>query len=354
MSAPLPPDRPTAPLLDVVGIGSPLVDVLAPATDDEIDGAGLVKGSMALVDLARAETIYEAMAPTVEVSGGSVANTMAGVAALGGSAGFVGKVADDVLGQVFTHDIRAAGVAFTPTVAPATGAADGETVGTGRCLVLVGSDAERTMATHLGVATTIGPADVPDELVARGRVAYLEGYLWDLPPAKEAMRRVIEVCHAHDGSVALSLSDPFCVERHQREFLDLLVDGVDVLFGNEEEVTRLFGAASVEAALDAAAETGLLVAVTLGAQGSVVMTAGGPLAVPAAEVDHVVDTTGAGDLFAAGFLYGLTHGAGPEDCARLGGLCAGEVIGHLGARPQADLAQLAAAAGLAGAVPPLP
>ncbi len=356
-----------SPPLDVVAIGSPLVDVLAPAGDDEIASAGLVRGSMALVDLAHAERIRSAMGPTTEVSGGSAANTVAGVAALGGSAGFVGKIADDELGRVFTHDIRACGVEFHPAIADGpgddgpgaigpgaigpgevgrSGPVDAEAVGTGRCLVLVGEDAERTMATHLGVATTIRPEDVPEALVARGRIAYLEGYLWDLPPAKEAMRRTVDVAHRHDGSVALSLSDPFCVERHQREFLDLLRDDVDVLLGNEEEMVRLFGARTLDGALSAAEETGLLVAVTLGARGSVVLTPRGPAEVPASSVDRVVDTTGAGDLFAAGFLYGLTHGAGPETCARLGALCAGEVIGHLGARPQHDLRELAAAAGL--------
>jgi sugar/nucleoside kinase (ribokinase family) len=341
--------------LDVVAVGSPLVDVLAVAGEEEIAAAGLVRGSMALVDLARAERIYAAMGPTTEVSGGSAANTVAGVAALGGRAGFVGTIADDELGRVFVHDIRACGVAYEPSVADGRGAgggptaAEAEAVGTGRCLVLVSGDAERTMATHLGAATTIRPEDVPEALVARGRIAYLEGYLWDLPPAKEAMRRVVEVAHRHDASVALSLSDPFCVERHQREFLDLLRDDVDVLLGNEEEVTRLFGAPSLDRAVSAAEETGLLVAVTLGARGSVVLGAHGPVEVPATPVPEVVDTTGAGDLYAAGFLYGLTHGAGPEDCARLGALCAGEVIGHLGARPQHDLRALAGEAGLLGA-----
>jgi sugar/nucleoside kinase (ribokinase family) len=175
---------------------------------------------------------------------------------------------------------------------------------------------------------------------------YLEGYLWDLPPAKEAMRRAVGVAHENDGTVALSLSDAFCVDRHRRDFLDLLLGDVDVLFANEEEITRLFGSTSLERAVSSAEETGLLVAVTLGAKGSVVLTASGPVEIPAQPVSDVVDTTGAGDLFAAGFLYGLTHGSGPEDCARLGALCAGEVIGHLGARPQQDLRALAAAAGL--------
>ncbi|MHB8220084.1 MAG: adenosine kinase [Acidimicrobiales bacterium] len=330
--------------LDVVGIGSPLVDVLAPASEEQIASSGLARGSMILVDMARAEDVYVQMGAATEVSGGSAANTMAGVAALGGSAAFVGKVADDELGRVFTHDIRSAGVLFDPAPVPVTGS--DTPLGTGRCLVLVTDDGERTMATHLGVATTITPADVPPSLVRRGRIVYLEGYLWDLPPAKEAIRQAADVAHRHDGSVALSLSDPFCVERHQREFLDLLLDHVDVLFGNEQEVVQLFGARSLEHGIEAAQETGLLVAVTLGDRGAVVTTPRGPVTVPASPVDHVVDTTGAGDLFAAGFLFGLTHGAGPEACARLGALCAGEVIGHLGARPQEDLRELADRSGL--------
>jgi sugar/nucleoside kinase (ribokinase family) len=334
------------------------VDVLSTVAHETLAALALVPGSTELVDLARAEAVYAAMGPTVEVSGGSAANTVAGVAALGGAAGFVGKVADDVLGRVFTHDIRAAGVEFQPIVAGGPSAegpdggpdgrpgGDAETVGTGRCLVLVTGDAERTMATHLGVATTIGPADVPPDLVARASILYLEGYLWDMPAAKEAMRRCMAVAHDHDGSVALSLSDPFCVDRHRRELLDLLLGDVDVLFGNEEEMCRLFGAGSLGAALSSAEETGLLVVATRGAEGSVVLAGRGPVDVPAFPVEKVVDTTGAGDLFAAGFLYGLTHGSGPEQCARLGSLCAAEVIGHLGARPEQDLVELARAEGL--------
>ncbi len=335
-------------MLDVVGIGSPLVDVLAAASDEQVAAAGLDRGSMALVDLAHAERIYASMGSATEASGGSAANTVAGVAALGGTAGFVGKIADDLLGEVFVHDITAAGVEFTPVTAPPDNATstDRELLGTGRCLVLVTGDAERTMATHLGVATTIGPQDVPAALVGRGRVLYLEGYLWDLPPAKEAMRRAIGVAHDSDGSVALSLSDAFCVDRHRRDFLDLLLGDVDVLFANEAEITRLFGTPSLDRAIASAEETGLLVAVTLGAKGSVVLTAGGPVEIPAQPVTEVVDTTGAGDLYAAGFLYGLTHGSDPEACARLGALCAGEIIGHLGARPQQDLRALATEAGL--------
>jgi sugar/nucleoside kinase (ribokinase family) len=337
-------DAPLDDLLDVVGMGSSLVDVLARTTDADLERLGLTKGSMALVDLAEAEAIHAAMAETTEVSGGSAANTMVGVAALGGAAGFVGKVADDRLGEVFARDIRAAGVLFEPMAGRTEGTED---VGTGRCLVLVTGDAERTMATHLGVAATITPDEIPLDLVRRSQLLYLEGYLWDMPPAKEAMRRAVEACHDHDGSVALSLSDPFCVERHRREFLDLLLGDVDVLFGNEEELIALFAASSFDGAVAAAEETGLLVAATRGARGSVVLTAHGPVEVGSRPVDSVVDTTGAGDLYAAGFLYGLSHGADPVRCAELGTLCAAEVISHLGARPVADLADLAALAGLA-------
>jgi len=333
--------------LDVVALGSPLVDVLVTVDDDQLARSGLVKGSMELVDLAQAEALYESVGPAIEVSGGSAANTAAGVAALGGSAGFVGKVADDELGRVFAHDIRAAGVEFV-TNGPGVGTpSDRATrLGTGRCLVLVSHDAERTMATHLGAAVTISPADVPVDLVARGRLLYLEGYLWDLVPAKEAMRHAIAESHRHDGAVALSLSDPFCVERHQNEFLELLNDDIDVLFGNEQEIITLFGSPSLQEALDAAEETGLLVVVTLGARGSVVVAERGPIAVPAVPVDRVVDTTGAGDLFAAGFLFGLSHGAGPQHAARLGALSASEIITHIGARPQQDLRGMALDAGL--------
>ena len=273
-----------ADLLDVVGIGSALVDVLVEATDADLAALKLPKGSMSLVDLPRAESIHAGVHASAEVSGGSAANTMVGVASLGGRAGFIGKVLDDRLGRVFTTEIRASGVTFEPI----GGGESTEGIGTGRCLVLVTGDAERTMATYLGAATTVVPSDVPLDLVGRSKVVYLEGYLWDLPPTIEAMRRAIE----------------------------------------------------------AAEETGILVAATRGAKGSVVTTPHGPVAVEAVPVDRVLDTTGAGDLYAAGFLYGLTHGADPARCAALGGLCAGEIIGHLGARPEADLRALAEGAEL--------
>ncbi|HTT86479.1 MAG TPA: adenosine kinase [Acidimicrobiales bacterium] len=341
---PLPEPGPSDPLgpsdgLDVVAVGNALVDVIAHTTDDELSRLGLVKGSMELVDLARATALYDRMGPTVEVSGGSAANTVVGVGALGGRVGYVGKVADDEFGTTFLHDIAAVGVESGRRSRPAV---DG---GTGRCLVLVTEDGERTMATHLGVASTLGPDDLDEALIARARIVYLEGYLWDLGPAKAALRRTMELAHAADAPVALSLSDPFCVTRHRREFLDLLHGDIDVLFANEEEVTLLFAVAGFDRAVAAVEETGLLGALTRGAAGSVVVTASGPVAVAAEPVARVVDTTGAGDLYAAGFLFGLTHGDEPADCARLGGRCAAEVISHLGARPQSDLRALVVPAG---------
>jgi sugar/nucleoside kinase (ribokinase family) len=332
---------PPEPPIDVVAIGNALVDVLASATDDDIVQLGLVKGTMSLVDLERSRAIYEAMGPTTEASGGSAANTAAGIAALGGRVAYLGRVADDALGRAFVHDIRSVGVTFEPTPAPT-----GPDRVTGHCLVLVTEDAERTMATHLGVASDFSSVDLYDAQLIDAQVVYLEGYLWEQPSAKAAMREAIEVAHANNAAVALSLSDPFCVEHHQREFLDLLTGDLDLLFANEEELTKLFGLDDTDAAFRAVEETGVLAAVTRGAAGCVVVTAQGPVTVPAAPVDRVVDTTGAGDLFAAGFLYGITNGIGPVEAARLGGLCAAEVISHVGARPLADLRALAADAGL--------
>jgi sugar/nucleoside kinase (ribokinase family) len=326
--------------LDVVAVGSALVDVLTNASADLLERVGLTKGTMTLVDLQSAARVYREMGPATEVSGGSAANTAVGVAMLGGRAGYVGKVAADELGEVFVHDIGAAGVelgALAPTNVPADPSSDRAT---GRCLVIVTEDGERTMATHLGVASTLGPEDLDEELVSRARVVYLEGYLWDVEVAKAAMRRAIEVAHASGALVALTVSDPFCVRRHQREFLELLRSDVDVLFANEEEALLLFGSPGFDAALSAAEETGLLTAVTRGPAGSVVVGCADPIFVRAEPVERVVDTTGAGDLYAAGFLYGLTHGQDPEQCVRLGGLCAAEVISHIGARPEVDLREL--------------
>ncbi len=329
--------------LDVVAIGSPLLDVVEMTSEERLADTGLEKGSMTLIDLVTADAVQAAMRAPRFVSGGSVANTTAGIAELGGRAGFVGAVADDEVGRAYAENLRAAGVEFEPHLSES---AAGDGLGTGRCVVLITEDADRTMGTYLGAASTLSPAGVSTSLVARASVVLLEGYLWDVPAAKEALRHAAATAHANNGSVALSLSDPFCVQRHRREFLDLLLDDVDILLGNEEEVTMLFDAPSHGAALDSAEETGLLVVMTRGAQGAIVLTAQGPQEVAAAAAERVVDTTGAGDLFAAGFLLGLTHGLGPVESTRLGGVCAAEVISHTGARPEADLKGLAADAGL--------
>ena len=313
--------------LDVVAVGHAVVDVLAPSDEAALDRLGLVKGTMALVDEARGEALYAAMGPAVEVSGGSAANTAVGVARLGGSAAFVGKVRDDQLGTVFAHDIRAAGVAYaTPpaTAGPATG----------RCLVLVTADAERTMGTYLGAAAGLAPADIDAALVARAAVTYLEGYMWDPPDGIAALQAAIAAARGAGRQVALSLSDPFCVARHRDEFLALLEGDVDLLFANADEIVALLGAGSFDAAVSAWKRRRPLAALTRGAAGSVVVTGDDVVAVPAVPVDEVVDTTGAGDLYAAGFLYGHTRGLDPAGCAHLGARAAAEVIAHLGARPR--------------------
>ncbi len=325
--------------IDVVAVGSALVDILAPSTDDQLAELGLVKGAMALVDLDHAHGLYQSMGPAVEASGGSAANTVVGVASLGGTAAYLARVAEDDLGRVFTHDIRAAGVHYESPPA-ASGPA------TGRCLIFVTPDGERTMCTYLGAASHFGPDYVDGGFIERAAVVYLEGYLWDLEPAKEALRLAVALARPAGAKVALTLSDPFCVERHRHEFRELVEGGVDMVFGNEDEVKLLFETDDLDKAMEAVGRTGEIGAITRGAAGSIVTAGGETIAVDAEPVDHVVDTTGAGDLYAAGFLYGLTHGADLKSCARLGGLAAAEVITHIGPRPLADLHQLARAAGL--------
>ncbi|MDQ3680100.1 MAG: adenosine kinase [Actinomycetota bacterium] len=322
------------PTLDVVAIGHAIVDVLTHADDEILEDLQLAKGAMALIDAHQAESLYAAMGPAIEVSGGSAANTAAGIASFGGAVAFVGKVRQDELGAVFTHDIQAEGVVYTTPPAH-------EGPATARCLVLVTPDAQRTMSTYLGAAAGLSPDDLDDDVIASAQITYLEGYLWDPPDAIAALRRAMDVAHAAGRRVAFSLSDPFCVERHRYEFRDLVDGEVDVLFANEAEVVSLTGAGSLDEAVEALAGHCDLAAVTRGPQGSVVLEGGSATEVPAMPVDEVVDTTGAGDLYAAGFLYGLTHGAEPETCASLGGLAAAEVISHVGARPQVSLAELA-------------
>jgi sugar/nucleoside kinase (ribokinase family) len=320
---------------DVVAIGNAIVDVLAQATDEELRELGLAKGTMSLIDGEAAERVYAAMGPAVEMSGGSAANTVAGIAALGGRAAFIGTVADDQLGQVFAHDIRAAGVSFDS--APLYG---GEP--TARCLILVTPDGQRTMQTFLGAASALSPRQVDDALVRAAQVLYLEGYLWDQPPAMEAFRKAAAAAKAAGRKVSLTLSDPFCVERHREEFLELIDGHVDILFANEAEIWSLYRVADFDAALQRVRGHCEVAALTRSEKGSVVVSGDEVHVVDAAPVEKVVDTTGAGDAYAAGFLYGYTQGRDLRVCAQLGALTAAEVISHYGARPEADLREITA------------
>jgi sugar/nucleoside kinase (ribokinase family) len=290
---------------------------------------------MTLVSAETADRLYADMGPAIEVSGGSAANTMAGVASLGGRAAYMGRVYADQLGQVFRHDIRAAGVAFE-TPAATSGPP------TARCLVFVTPDAQRTMQTYLGACVDFGPDDVAPAIVADAHVVYLEGYLWDKAQAKEAFRKAVRLAHASGNKVALTLSDAFCVDRHRAEFMALIEDGIDIVLANEAEIKSLWQVASIDDALAAsAARSDRIWAVTRSERGSVVIGGGVPIAVPAEKATRVIDTTGAGDLYAAGFLCGLAQERPLADCARLGHICAAEVISHYGARPEISLRVLA-------------
>ncbi len=324
----------------VVGIGNAIVDIIGRCDDAFLASHGCVKGSMQLVDAAAVSRLYDAMGPGVEISGGSVANTMAGIASLGGKAGFIGKTADDQFGQVFGHDIRSVGVTFTtPPAGPGSEP-------TARCLILVTPDGQRTMHTFLGVSPRLDGGEIDAELIASARIVYLEGYLFDRPEAKAAFHRAAEIAAKAGRQVALSLSDSFCVDRHRAEFLDLIRSRVDILFANEAEVTSLYETGSFdEAARRAQADT-RLAALTRSEKGSVILGEGRTVVIPPEPVAKVVDTTGAGDLYAAGFLYGVALGRDLETAGRLGSLAAAEVISHIGARPEVRLAGLARARGL--------
>ena len=322
--------------LDVLCVGNAIVDVLAQTPDSFLDEHGMVKGSMQITDADRARSIYAAMPPAVEISGGSAANTAAGLASLGRSVAFVGKVADDELGEVFAHDIRAAGVAFEGAAASGADAA----AGTARCLICVTPDAQRTMNTSLGVAGRLGPDDVDLGLVATARIVYVEGYLWDEPIAKETLLTVMRAAAEAGTPVAFTLSDGFCVDRHRPEFLELVEHHVDVLFANEDEIRSLYEVDDFDEAARRVAGHCAIACLTRSQLGSVVLTAAGHrIDVPAAFVQPV-DTTGAGDLYAAGFLSGWVAGEPLEECGRVASIVAAEAIGHLGARPQTDLRQL--------------
>ena len=320
---------------DVVGIGNAIVDVLTNAEDEFLNTHGMIKGSMALIDSETADLIYGKMNPAVECSGGSAANTIAGLASLGGSGAFIGKVADDQLGEIFSHDIRAQGVTFNTALI-----CDGPS--TGRCLIMVTPDAQRTMQTFLGASADLGPEDIDEEVITAAKVTYLEGYLWDPPRAKEAFIKASIIAHEAGRTVSLSLSDPFCVDRHREEFLSLVDDYVDVLFANEEEIMSLYQRDNFDAALQDVRNHCRIAALTRGDKGSVVVSRDEIHILDAEPVDKVIDTTGAGDAFAAGFLHGLTREMPLDVCGRIGGIASAEIISHFGARPETPLNELLA------------
>lgn len=324
---------------DVVGIGNAIVDIIGRCNEQVLQKHGVAKGSMRLIDADTVTKLYADMGPAVETSGGSVANTMVGIASFGGKAGFIGKVADDEFGRIFSHDIRSAGVTFE--IPPVKGATP-----TARSLIVVTPDGERTMNTFLGISPELDHGEVNESLIASAKVVYLEGYLFDRPAAKAAFRQAADIAGKAQRKVALSLSDAFCVDRHRTEFRELIRAQVDILFANETEILSLYQVDNFEeAARMARAEVDIAV-LTRSAKGSVIFTGDKATTVAPSKVSSVVDTTGAGDLYAAGFLYGYTAGKPLEICGQLGSLAAAEIISHLGARPHTPLAKLAAAKGL--------
>jgi sugar/nucleoside kinase (ribokinase family) len=327
---------------DVLGIGNAIVDVMARTEEDFLVAEGLSKSTMHLIDAARAETLHAHMQGTaIERSGGSAGNTAAGVASLGGRAAFIGKVADDALGALYRDDMHATGVHFETL--PLTGGAP-----TARSMILITPDGERTMNTYLGACQALGPADIDADVVGAAAITYLEGYLWDPPEAKKAFRRAAEIAHNAGRKVSITLSDAFCVDRFRAEFLDLIrTRTVDILFANDSELKSLYTTSSLEAAVAAIGTDCALTAVTVGSDGALVVTPEGVTAVPATPVAEVVDLTGAGDLFAAGFLFGVARGMELAEAARLGTLAASEVIGHIGPRPATPLRAVALRAGIA-------
>lgn len=325
---------------DVIGIGNAIVDVLSHSDEDFLQRQKMPKGSMSLIDEKRAEAIYNAMGPVIEISGGSAANTIVGIAMLGGATAFVGKVKDDELGHTFARDIRASGVAYATPLAE-SGAS------TARCYILVTPDGQRTMNTYLGAAQDLSPDDISVDEIRSARVLYLEGYLWDPKRAKQAFVKAAGIAHDNDRTVALTLSDAFCVDRYRKEFLELIRNKtVDLIFANEAELKSLYETGDFDAAVTALRKDVSIAVVTRSEKGAMVVTRDGTETVPAFPVHRVVDTTGAGDLFAAGFLYGFAKGLPHVNSLRLGALCAAEVISHLGARPERNLRDLANENGL--------
>jgi sugar/nucleoside kinase (ribokinase family) len=328
-----------SPAYDVLGIGNAIVDVIARCDDAMLATHGLAKGAMTLIDENRAEALYGAMGPGLECSGGSAGNTIAGLANLGGKGAYIGRVRDDQLGKIFRHDIRAQGVAFDS--APADSGPS-----TARCLIFVTPDAQRTMQTYLGACVDLGPGMIDEAVVAASGITYMEGYLWDKPAAKDAFRKAATLAHKHGRKVALTLSDSFCVDRHRADFRDLVDQHCDIVFANESELLSLYQAKDFdEAAAHLRGDKNRVFAVTRSEKGSVAIRGAETFAVPAEPGVKVVDTTGAGDLYASGFLHGLARGRDLASCARLGSICAAEIIAHYGARPETSLKDLAAAKG---------
>jgi sugar/nucleoside kinase (ribokinase family) len=327
------------PSYDVVGIGNAIVDIIARCDDAFLSKHDLAKGFMRLIPAAEAARLYEAMGPAIERSGGSAANTIAGLASFGARCGFIGRVAADQFGGIFRHDIRSLGVTYdTPP------SDDGEP--TARCLIFVTPDGERTMNTFLGASVDLAPGDVDASLIEAAKIVYLEGYLFDREDAKAAFKEAARLARGANTKVALSLSDAFCVHRHRADFRALIRDGADIVFANEKEIISLYEVNSFAEAADAARQACDLAVLTRSELGSVIVAGGKTIPIPADPVRKLVDATGAGDLFAAGFLYGLTQGAPFELCGRLGSLAAAEVIGHIGARPETSLRSLAHERGL--------
>ncbi len=326
-------------IYDVVGIGNAIVDIIARCDDGFLSKHNLDKGFMRLIDADEAAKLYEAMGPATERSGGSVANSIAGLASFGAKCGFIGRVAADQFGGIFRHDIRSLGIAYTTDPAE-----DGAP--TARCLVLVTPDGERTMNTFLGASVDFAPGDLDPDLIEGAKIVYLEGYLFDKDAAKSAFREAAKRAKMAGAKVALTLSDPFCVERHRDDFRKLVKEDADIVFANEKEITTLYEVNSFDEAADAALQDCELAVLTRSEDGSMILGAGETTEIPADPVSKVMDATGAGDLYAAGFLFGLTQGLPVETCGRLGSLAAAEVISHIGARPESSLAKLAAARGL--------
>jgi sugar/nucleoside kinase (ribokinase family) len=328
----------TEATIDVVGIGNAIVDVIAHAEDAFLAREALVKGTMTLIDAPRAEALYQMMGPAIEASGGSAGNTMAGIASLGGKGAYIGKVRNDFLGQVYRHDITAIGVRFD-TEAATSGP------GTARCLILVTPDGQRTMNTYLGACVDLAPPDIDPDIISAAQITYLEGYLFDPPKAQDAFRKAAAIAHAAGRRVALSLSDPFCVGRHRAAFRDLVDGHIDILVANEAEICSLYETEDFATAAAAVRGHVAIAALTRSAAGSVILASDATHQVLAAPVARVVDTTGAGDLYASGFLYGLTRTLPLPICGEIGSLCAAEIISHMGARPETNLAQLVVNAG---------